>query len=383
MRVHARLVCPEGEHLSGDEDTSECLVESARAHRFLSGAVDRCLASGVAADRVAEALVRMAEALTSEVGEDTGTYRALSPDTRGVDQEPLGKECPCGWVYEREHVFCSRCGAELRDGVVPKSIPGRLQFEKRVGKGGSGVVYQAIDMSLGRRVAVKTLPALRTDDIVRLRREAQALAAVSHRHLATVYGFEVYRGTPLIVMEYVDGGTLAERIPLPLDVAVEVMLEITAAVECLHRAGIVHRDIKPRNIGFTSHGELKLLDFGLARLEDEMTMSGVAGHVIVGTPAYLSPEALTRQPACPAFDLWALCIVFYEILTGSRPFAGLSREGTIQNILDSKLRPIDDLLPGCPRKLRRFVDSGLNSKQARRPQSAKELRASLEGLRVS
>jgi serine/threonine-protein kinase len=158
---------------------------------------------------------------------------------------------------------------------------------------------------------VKTLPTVCSQhDVARLRKEAQALAAISHRNLATVYGFEVYRGTPMILMEFIDGPTLADRIPLTLDVAIEVMLEVTEVVGCLHKGGVVHRDIKPRNIAFTGGGVLKLLDFGLAKLEKDAKMAGVAGHVVVGTPAYLSPEAHSHHRANPSFDLWALGVAF-------------------------------------------------------------------------
>ena len=229
---------------------------------------------------------------------------------------------------------------------------------------------------------MKTLPGVTSQhDVARLRREAQALAAVSHRHLAAVYGFEVFHGTPMIIMQFVDGGTLADKIPLPLDVAIEVMLEITDAVQCLHTAGILHRDIKPRNIGFTRQGELKLLDFGLARLEDEITISGVPGHGIVGTPAYLSPEALARASANPRFDLWALGVVFYEMLAGSRPFEAESRDELTARIRSGCLMPIEDRLPACSRSLSQFFSGVFHENVEKRPRSAQQLASRLQELR--
>ena len=208
-----------------EDDTKTEQERSAAANRYLRRAVDKCLGDGIGREQVAEALVRMAEAVESEIAEERAAYRASAETPDSIDQVPFGKECDCGWVYSAEHHFCSRCGTALNPSIVPKAVPGRLQFERRVGRGGAGVVYEALDLVLGRRVAVKTLPTICTlQGIARLRREAQALAAVSHRNLATVYGFEVYRSTPMIVMEFVDGSTLAERIPLPLDVAIEVML---------------------------------------------------------------------------------------------------------------------------------------------------------------
>ena len=295
---------------------------------------------------------------------------------------PSGNECACGWVYSAEHHFCSRCGAALKPSIVPKAVPGRLQFERRIGKGGSGVVYEALDLSLGRRVAVKTLPTICSpNDIARLRREAQTLAAVSHRNLAIVYGFKVYRGTPMIIMEFVDGGTLAERIPQPLDVAIEVMLEVTEVVACLHKAGVVHRDIKPRNIAFTGGGELKLLDFGLARLETRGDDVGRGGHVVVGTPAYLSPEALNHQRANPAFDLWALSVTFYEVLTGRRPFEGSTGDELAALITEHRGTPITERIPDCPPALARFFAAAFAPEATARPKSAVQLASRLSSLR--
>lgn len=366
---------------SGDDTKAE-QGGSVAANRCLRRAVDKCLGDGIGREQVAEALVRMAEAVQSEIAEERADYRVGAEAPDSIDQVPVGNECGCGWVYSAEHHFCSRCGAALNPSIVPKAVPGRLQFERRIGKGGSGVVYEALDLSLGRRVAVKTLPTICSpNDIARLRREAQTLAAVSHRNLATVYGFKVYRGTPMIIMEFVDGGTLAERIPQPLDVAIEVMLEVTEVVACLHKAGVVHRDIKPRNIAFTGGGELKLLDFGLARLEREATMSGVAGHVVVGTPAYLSPEALNHERANPAFDLWALSVTFYEVLTGRRPFEASSPDALAEAIREGQRTPISVHLAAGPVELERFFGETLSSDASARPRTTQHFAKRLIDLR--
>jgi hypothetical protein len=368
------------------DDTKPEFCGSVAANRYLRRAVDKCLADGIEREQVAEALVRMTEAVHSEIAEARDEYRPNGPATpeatESIDQVPVGAECLCGWVYSADHHYCSRCGSPLEQSIVPKAVPGRLQFERRIGKGGSGVVYEAVDLSLGRRVAVKTLPTLCSpSDIARLRREAQTLAAVSHRNLATVYGFKVYRGTPMIIMEFVDGSTLAERIPLPLDVGIEVMLEVTEVVACLHKAGVVHRDIKPRNIAFNSAGDLKLLDFGLARLEREATMSGISGHVVVGTPAYLSPEAHGHQRAHPSFDLWALSVVFYEVLTGRRPFEGGSPEELAARIIESRAIPLTERLPTCSSGLARYFETAFAPDSTLRPRDAEQLAERLRALR--
>jgi len=369
------------------DDTKPELCGSVAANRYLRRAVDKCLADGIERAKVAEALVRMTETVHAEIAEARAEYRPNGPATpessESIDQVPVGAECGCGWVYSADHHFCSRCGSPLQPSIVPKAVPGRLQFERRLGKGGSGVVYEAVDLSLGRRVAVKTLPTVcSAGDIARLRREAQTLAAVSHRNLAIVYGFKVYRGTPMIIMEFVDGSTLAERIPLPLDVAIEVMLEVTEVVACLHKAGVVHRDIKPRNIAFNRAGDLKLLDFGLARLEREATMSGVGGHVVVGTPAYLSPEALNHHSANPSFDLWALGITFYEALSGRRPFEADSQEALAVAIRSAHATPIEARLPDSRPSLRAFFGAAFHPDPSDRPRTAQDLRRRLLSLRA-
>ena len=365
------------------DDTTEEQQGSAAANRYLRRAVDHCLGDGIGRRQLAEALVRMAEAVTSEIAEERPEYGACLEVPDGIDQFPAGAECSCGWVYSAEHHYCSRCGSVLNPSIVPKAIPGRLQFHRRVGKGGAGVVYEAVDLALGRRVAVKTLPTVcSSHDIARLRREAQVLAGTSHRNLATVFDFKVYRGTPMIVMEFVDGATLAERIPLALDEAIEVMLKVTEVVGCLHAAGVVHRDIKPRNIAFTGSGELKLLDFGLARLEREATMSGVVGHVVVGTPAYLSPEAHAHHRASPSFDLWAVAVAFYEVLTGRRPFEADSKEELVTAIQNGRWTPIEKRLPDCSARLQSFFQATFSTVPSRRPATALELERGLACLKA-
>jgi len=160
-----------------------------------------------------------------------------------------------------------------------------------------------------------------------------------------------------------------------------VMLEVTEVVACLHKAGVVHRDIKPRNIAFNSAGDLKLLDFGLARLEREATMSGVGGHVVVGTPAYLSPEAHNHQRANPSFDLWALGVVFFEVLTGSRPFEGSSPEDLAASITQLRAVSIAERLRDCPRALSKFFTETFSPKLSDRPGTAQQLASRLSALR--
>src|ERR1044072_8761924 len=125
------------------DDTTEEQVGSATANRYLRRAVDHCLGDGIGREQVAEALVRMAEAVASEIAEERAEYRACLETAEGIDQFPVGNECSCGFVYSADHRYCSRCGSGLKPSIVPRAIPGRLQFHRRVGKGGGGGVYAA------------------------------------------------------------------------------------------------------------------------------------------------------------------------------------------------------------------------------------------------
>lgn len=180
------------------------------------------------------------------------------------------------------------------------------------------------------------------NDVALLRRETQTLAAASHRHLAAVYGFEIICGMPMIIMQYVHGRIFVEKIPLPLDIVIEVMLEVAQAVQCLHSVGILHRDIKPRNIGFMRQGEPKPLHFGLAHLENEVTIPGVPEHSIAGTPAYMSSDTIAQERAHQSIDLWAPSVVFFAVVSvGVRPFEVADREQLTKMILsDQFTRPI-------------------------------------------
>jgi len=168
-----------------------------------------------------------------------------------------------------------------------------------------GVVYLARDAALGRDVALKTLPAHRGDAVARLRDEARAMAALDHPALATLYGLELWRGSPVLVVEYMAGGTLAARLtkgPMRLEEILSLGITVADALAYMHAHGVLHRDVKPGNIGMTADGAVKLFDFGLAW--DEGTPAG--------TPAYLPREALTGAAPDEAVDLWALALVLRD-----------------------------------------------------------------------
>jgi serine/threonine protein kinase len=229
---------------------------------------------------------------------------------------------------------------------------GIYQLHERVGAGGMGEVYRARDTRLQRDVAVKILPGAFAADgnrRARFEREALVLASLNHPNIATIHGFEDEDGVHALVMELVDGETLADRImrgPLPVAEALSIARQIADALDAAHERGVVHRDLKPANIKLTSSGLVKVLDFGLAKAVAEndgsaetlegTTVTAVAtqtGH-IVGTPAYMSPEQMRGQPVDKRTDIWAFGCVFYEMVTGRPAFARQTISDTIAAILE-------------------------------------------------
>ena len=242
-----------------------------------------------------------------------------------------------------------------------------------------GVVYLARDVVLHRHVAVKTLPVAAVQGLVRLRQEGRAMAAMAHPAIAQIHGVETWRGRPLLVVEYLAGGTLAARLdqgPVPGEQAVNIAITVAEALAALHDAGYVHGDVKPSNIGFLSaDGAVKLLDFGLTRLADDG--DGLAG----GTLPYLSPEVLLGASAGPADDVWALCVVLHEMLTGTRPFVGGSAKELAGRIRRQRMQR--RLPPGTEevgRRAHSLVVSTLTAEVFARPARARAFAHALRGL---
>jgi eukaryotic-like serine/threonine-protein kinase len=325
----------------------------------------------------------------------------------------LAKECPnCGRLYASYTVFCTACSRRLEPSHVPYLLPGKFRFERRIGTGGMGVVYRGMDISLGRPVAVKTLRRVSPEDAMRLRREARTAAAVSHPHLAPVYGMETWQGTPMLVMELLEGGTLSQRIEKgKLDAAetVELGIAMAEALEHLHASDILHRDIKPSNIGYTRDGTPKLMDFGIARVmfdlrrdvevtppadldDDSVLLQATSvwnrtpstvtmSKQLVGTLSYLSPEALNGQPADTSFDLWSLAIVLYECLLGRKIFAGGDMHQLMSRIRNGRVPDFSQVCPEHDELLGDLFRSALHKTVTRRPASARELKGRLIALR--
>jgi len=262
----------------------------------------------------------------------------------------------------------------------------------KLGTGGMGVVYEAEDVRLRRKVALKFLPdelAGDPDSVRRFRREAETIATLSHAHICAVYDIDEHDGRTFIVMECVDGLNLKthmSRQALTTAQIVEITLQIAGALEAAHAKGIVHRDIKPGNIVVTNSGDVKVLDFGLARRfrtadTDEL---GIEGSTIPGRPMgtanYMAPERILQLPLDPRCDLFSLGVVMYEMATGRLPFAGASPSETVSNVLDKDPVPLTKLAPRHPKALEAIVHRLLAKKASERYPSALELSGALAAL---
>jgi Tol biopolymer transport system component len=269
---------------------------------------------------------------------------------------------------------------------------GRYEVLGTLGKGGMGEVYLARD-NVGRDVAVKVLPEDLVADRGRLRRlrsEARVLAKLNHPNIASLYAFEEEQGPPFLVLELVEGETLADRLRagrVPRRPALQIAVQIADALAAAHERGIVHRDLKPSNVMLTGQGLVKLLDFGLARREppvidtDEVTKSQSKDSTTTpgrfsGTPAYMSPEQTRGDPASSQSDIWAFGCVLYEMLTGRPPFAASTRADLTAAILEAE--PDWDGLEDCPPKIRDLVRRCLRKDPADRQHHIADARIEIE-----
>jgi hypothetical protein len=265
--------------------------------------------------------------VTSIATAAAATWEATPARALDLESDDAALECArCGAVGPSLEALC-RCG-DPRAAALPYRLGGKFVVERRLGAGSMGVVYRARDTLLERDVAIKTLPHVSGAAVARLRHEARVMAALGGDGLATIYGVEIWRRTPALIVEYLPAGTLADRLrsaPLDQSDVVRLGIRLADALGEMHARGLLHRDIKPSNIGLTATGTPKLLDFGLALFRtmaagesDLESDRRRASRRVAGTTAYLPPEALAGAPPGPSLDLWALAIVLREALTGSR-----------------------------------------------------------------
>ena len=278
--------------------------------------------------------------------------------------------------------------------LTPGLRVGPYEIVAPLGAGAMGEVYRACDTKLNRVVALKVLPerfALDPDRLARFTREAQLLATLNHPNIAAIYGLEESNGAQALVLELVDGPTLADRIalgPISLAEALTIARQIAEALEAAHEKGIIHRDLKPANIKIARNGVVKVLDFGLAKVWDgapqsdlsaspRLTATDVGGGTILGTPAYMSPEQARGQSLDRRTDIWSFGCVLYEMLTGRAPFAGDTISDTLAAILERE--PDRTMLPAdTPVPIRRLLRRCLEKDRKRRLDSAAGARLEID-----
>jgi Tol biopolymer transport system component len=263
-----------------------------------------------------------------------------------------------------------------------------------LGSGGMGEVYRARDTRLTRTVAIKVLPAdLRLDPAARerLEREARAVSVLNHPHICTLYDVGQEGDVSFLVMEHVDGESLAQRLaagPMQLAQALSIGADLAAALDVAHRHGITHRDVKPANVMLTRTGP-KLLDFGIAKLRStttgfgdggDTTQSKTAEGTVVGTVGYMAPEQLEGRDVDARTDIWALGVVLYEMVTGKRPFAGTSPASVVGAILKDDPAPISATQPLAPAALDHVVSTALAKDPDARWQSAADVATELRWI---
>ncbi len=264
---------------------------------------------------------------------------------------------------------------------------------EKLGAGGMGEVYRAADTKLGREVALKVLPPEMARDperLARFQREARAVAALNHPHIVTIFSVEEADGVHFLTMELVEGKSLDRVIPeggLPIDQIIEIARALAGALTAAHEKGIIHRDLKPANVMVTGDGRVKVLDFGLAKetrapAHGDATITS-ASHtkagVVMGTPAYMSPEQIAGRAVDQRTDIFSLGIVLYEMATGQRPFEGQASAELISAIMRDTPAPVTDLRSDLPAHLADIIQRCLAKRAEDRYPSAKEVHNELRG----
>lgn len=340
-------------------------------------------------------------------GEDQGLLSAIGAalalllEKRASPVSQKGfQECPqCGTCYDNETMYCAVEGAKLTWTSMPRLLDCRYQLEKKLGQGGMGKVYKALDIELARHIAVKLI----RDDLVanseiaeRFRREAKSAAAFAHPNVVTVHDFGIEgESRAFLVMELLEGETLRSALRkegrMAANRTLGILRCVCAALEAAHLRQLVHRDLKPENIFLLSSKSVetaKVLDFGLAKFlpqlasSDQETLDYVApvpaGRAamrlttpgfLVGTFSYMSPEQLRGDSAQPGWDLWALSIIAYEMLMGAYPFGESDISERRRLILGGSFTPVSARLADAPQSWQLFFDSALNIDPVRRPGS--------------
>jgi serine/threonine-protein kinase len=260
---------------------------------------------------------------------------------------------------------------------------GTARIVREIGRGGMGVVYEAFQEGLDRPVAVKALDSklTRSKEVVeRFRREGRAYARLRHESIVAVHDLVEKDEGLFLVTDLVDGADLARVVmgggALPPDCAAVVGARVAEALDYVHFSGLLHRDVKPANVMISRDGEVKLMDFGIAKGEGDLSLTRAG--MLVGSPSYMAPEVLAGQEAGPPSDVWALGVSLYELVTGDKPFRGKDAEELFAAIARGRFRRVRALAPSCPRRLARLVERCLTRRPEARFKSAGELARALD-----
>src|SRR5579864_7650114 len=272
----------------------------------------------------------------------------------------------------------------MEDLMGPGTLIAHYRLVAPLGEGGMGAVYLADDTTLGRRVALKVLPpefAANPDRMHRFEQEAKLASALTHPNVATIFEIGQQGELRFLAMEYVEGRPLAEQIrqgPLKIQDLVQIGMQVADALDDAHSKGIIHRDIKPANLMITPRGHVKVLDFGLAKLQAghksaEETQLLTSAGLVVGTVEYMSPEQALGREVDYRTDIFSLGVVLYEMATGRLPFAGANTQETMARLLNSQPDAVARFNYDATEELDRVIRKCLEKERERRYQSAREL----------
>ncbi|MBN1222506.1 MAG: protein kinase [Candidatus Aminicenantes bacterium] len=293
--------------------------------------------------------------------------------------------------------FCGECGTHLhpaKDISITKTlknpkpfkpIAGKYEIVEKLGEGGMGLVYKAKDIRLDRTVALKFLPPEMTSNKEaknRFIQEAKAAAALNHHHICTIYEIDEVDDQIFFSMEYVEGQSLKDKLesnPLDINEAKDVVIQVAEGLKEAHEKGIVHRDIKPANIMLTKEGQVKITDFGLAKLSWGVDLTKTS--MIMGTVAYMSPEQAKGEEVDHRTDIWALGAMLYEMLTGEFPFKGTNEHAVIYAILNRKPKLASQKRKNVPREMDHIINKALAKDLNRRYASIEEILIDLKNLK--
>lgn len=298
-----------------------------------------------------------------------------SDHTTGL--ESLSSACSnCGQIEIGDADHCSRCGGERFTLGLPQKIFQRYVSQRLLGSGAVGLAILAEDQELDRAVVLKTLPQARSALVESLQREARVMASLDHPNLTKIFDLENWRGMPIIVMEYLSGGTLQAHLgerTLSVRETLNLGVQLFEALGYLHGRGLLHRDVKPSNIGIDAFGNAKLLDFGFA---NSLGQDDPARSYLAGTPKYLPPETFRGEEPGASRDLWALALVLYEAHTGVHPFDGDNLTHTLRGIVGNDVQPLWD------KELENFFVAALHKDPSQRYGTAPLYLAALRELQT-